>query len=285
MRSLCWLVLACAACNSASVSSPSSVPPVSCSADGGAATIAISGNDRDQDGLDDAQEQVWAQQYLPYLSISPDDACATPRGIVVRVSPHPSGMGLLHIHYDVLYNDDCGTFASGITGHIGDSEHFAITVDPTMPPPRGIVAIKAISHHGTQCEMATECGRCAGQTACQTLTKNGVATPAVWAARDKHGNYVNRSMTCLPAAINTCGDVCDDSAAPDMPPIVNVGEPCHPLVNNLTTMGFVTSANGWTHMELFNYDPWGGQNFGGADVLATSLVDPAFDTPACPLIR
>ena len=61
--------------------------------------------------------------------------------------------------------------------------------------------------------------------------------------------------------------------------IVNVGEPCHPLISNLTTMGFITTQNGWTHMELFNYNPWGGQAFGGASVIANDLTDPDFETP------
>jgi hypothetical protein len=250
--------------------------PASC----GTMMAAVTGNDRDQDGLVDAQEDAWARQYLPYLSFSPDEDCGV-HGIIVRVSPHPAGMGLIHILYDVLYDQDCGPLNTGLGGHVGDDERFAITVDPTMPPPEGLVAIKAISHRGSQCEMASVCGRCPGLTPCQTLPVAGVPTPAVWVARDKHGNYVNRSMTCLFADANICGDICEDSAAPDMPPIVNVGEPCAPLVNNLTTMGFITTENGWTNMVLFNYDPWGGQSFGGGSVIADDLTDSAFDTPAC----
>ena len=239
---------------------------------------SVSG-DADGDGLDDAQELAWARQYFPYYNISPEEHCGV-HGIITRVTPHPVGMGLIHIIYDVLYDQDCGALGTGVTGHIGDDERFAMTINPALPPPDGIVVIKAISHRGSQCEMTSMCGRCAGATPCQTLALNGVQTPAVWVAQDKHGNYVNRNMTCLPTAANVCGDVCQDSA-PDMPSIINVGEPCHPLVNNLTTMGFITTANGWTHMELFNYDPWGTQAFGQAEVLANDLVDPALDTPGC----
>jgi hypothetical protein len=276
MRSKEMLVLFALSAIACGTPAPGAVGPASCPG----TPVATTGNDQDRDGLDDAQELAWARQYLPYLSISSDEHCGT-HGIIARITPHPAGMGLIHVLYDVLYNEDCGAFGTGVTGHIGDDERFAITINPAMPPPQGIVAIKGISHRGSQCEMASQCGRCAGLTVCQTLSANGVAIPAVWVAQDKHGNYVNRNMTCLPAAVNTCGDVCEDSATPDMPPIVNVGEPCYPLVNNLTTMGFITSANGWTHMELFNYDPWGSRPFGGADVLALDLTDPAFDTPAC----
>src|SRR5439155_8897772 len=114
----------------------------------------------------------------------------------------------------------------GLGGHAGDDEVFAITVDPALPPPAGIVAMKAISHQGTLCERQSQCGRCQGQTACQTLPKSGVPWPAVWPSRDKHGSYVNRGATCT--ALMTCFDSCDDNPAPRIPPIVNAGEPGHP---------------------------------------------------------
>jgi hypothetical protein len=263
--SLSFVVLA--GC-STTPAAPMPVNPASCApaVDGGT-------NDRDHDGLDDGDELAWAQQYLPYLSLSPEDHCPT-AGIIVRVTPHATP-GFVHIVYDVLYDNDCG-----LGGHVGDDERFATTIDPAMPSPDGIVAIRAISHKGSVCEMTSECGRCSGEGACQTLPKNGVPWPAVWASRDKHGNYVDRSSTCQ--LIGTCLDDCDDRATPAALPLVNVGEPCAPLVDNLTTQGFITTANGWTNQALFNYAPWGGQPFGQADVLASDLTDPAFDTPACP---
>src|SRR5262249_55182963 len=159
-----------------------------------------SGNDRDRDGLDDAMEQFWAEQYMPYLSLSPDENCPT-AGIVVRVTPL-SMPGLVHIVYNVLYDNDCG-----LDGHVGDAESFATTVHTPLPPPAGIVSIRAISHRGTFCEVDSDCGRCNGQTACATLVKNGQQWPAVWASRNKHGNYVNRSSTCK--FNNTCLDDCE----------------------------------------------------------------------------
>ena len=115
--------------------------------------------------------------------------------------------GFIHITYDVLYNDDCG-----IGGHVGDDERFAITVNPSMPPPLGIVSIKGISHKGSVCEKESDCGRCAGQSACATLLKDGTPWPAVWVAKNKHGSYVNRSSTC--EITDTCLDQCQDNSAP-----------------------------------------------------------------------
>lgn len=260
------VLLACASCNQ--TTQPMPVTPASCSSTPAPATSG----DQDRDGLDDAMELAWAQQYLPYLSIAPDEECPT-AGIVVRVTPLAIS-GFVSIRYDVLYDQDCG-----IGGHVGDDERFAMTVDVTMPPPAGIVTIKAISHKGSICEKESDCGRCPGQMACATLLLNGTPWPAVWVSKDKHGNYVDRQSTCQ--FDNTCLDECTDNPTPATPPIVNVGEPCFPLVNNLTTQGFITAANGWTNPSLFNYDPWGGQPFGGADVIATDLTDPAFETPPC----
>jgi hypothetical protein len=260
---------------------------VGCAAGGGPVNIAdLASNpqpadlgtgttvDNDGDGLDDGDELTWALAYLPYISTAPTDGCKT-GGLAVRVSPHPDDAKLVHIIYDFLYNDDCG-----LGGHIGDDEAFAITADPTRPAPAGIIAIKTISHQGTACERDNLCGQCSGLAACATLINGGVAWPAVWPSKDKHGSYVNRATACTLVA--TCLDECDDAATPTVPPIVNVGEPGHPLVHDLTDQGFITTANGWTHMALFHFDPWkAGQTFGGAGDVAADLVDPAFDTPAC----
>jgi hypothetical protein len=243
--------------------SPASCPP----ADGPAGA-----NDGDRDELDDAMELAWAQQYIPYLSIAPEDDCPT-AGIVVRVEPLP--MGFVRIRYDVLYDEDCG-----IGGHVGDDERFAMTVNPMVAPPQGIVTIKAVSHKGSVCGQESDCGQCAGQRACATLVKNGTPWPAVWAARDKHGNYVDRASTCR--FENTCLDDCDDNPMTAALPIVNIGEPCFPLVHDLTTEGFITAENGWTHEALYHYAPWGGQPFGQGGVIASDLTDPDFETTACP---
>jgi hypothetical protein len=270
-RSSLLIALACAACSSGNGPADAGIFDGAVNLD---AFPHVDGFvDDDRDGLDDAQELAWARQYQPFLSIAPGDECPL-SGLLVRVSPHPAGMGLLRIFYGVLYNQDCG-----IAGHPGDAEGFGITVDPKLPPPSGIIAIKAVAHRGTACEVTSECGRCTQQAMCATLPSNSVAVPAVWPSREKHGNFVNRLATC--EFTNTCLDECHDSATAPMLPIVNAGEPGHPLVSNLTTQGFITTQNGWTEMVLFNYDPWGGQPFGGGGNVAAELVDPVYTAAAC----
>jgi hypothetical protein len=229
--------------------------------------------DEDEDGLADSEELAIATAYLPYLSLSPFEQCAT-GGLLVRVRPHPADPTLVQIIYDHLYNADCG-----IQGHDGDDEVFGITVDPTVAPPAGIVAMRAASHQSTACERDSECGVCAGLTPCQTLPIGSVAWPVVWSSLDKHGSYVDAATSCAPG--QTCLDVCTDNATPMVPLIVNAGEPGHPLVHDLTDQGFITTANAWTHMELFHYDPWKPGLFGGAGDISLDLVDDAFLAPAC----
>ena len=65
-------------------------------------------------------------------------------------------------------------------------------------------------------------------------------------------------------------------------PMINAGEPGGHLTEDLTANGFITAANGWTKMEVFNYNPWeDGKNFGGAGSVAGDLVDMSF-VPSCP---
>ena len=232
--------------------------------------------DLDLDGLADADESKWASDYFPYLSIHPSDGCPV-HGILDRVSPHPTESGRVMIWYDVLYNDDCGA-----SGHIGDDEVFGVVIDPKKPAPDGILAVRAISHQGTPCEHTTTCGQCSDLTACGTATRAGKSYPVVYPSKDKHGNYADKP-TCDGSFICDFGG-CALSAAADAPPFVNAGEPSHPLVHDLTTEGFVTTTNGWTHPELMDFDPWKPGNFGGAGDISKDLVDTSFvvDTTKCP---
>lgn len=234
-------------------------------ADGGSVTFA----DLDLDGLDDALEARLAHDYLPNLSLHPRDDC--PLGVIIyRLRPHPVDPSLIMILYDHLYERDCG-----IGSHVGDNETFAITVNPAKPAPAGITAMKAISHQNTPCQKITACGACGGLAACD-LTPDG--RPRLYASRDKHGGYAQKSA-CQVLAICT-----DDCAAGDQlgVPLANVGEPDAHLIEDLTAAGYITADAGWTRSEVFNFNPWGPAKFGGAGAPSGDLVDPAFDTVACP---
>src|SRR5262245_34956535 len=107
-------------------------------------------HDRDGDGLDDDYEQQLAAGYLPYVSVDPSDSCPLD-GVVARVRKHPADPSKVLIVYSHLFQRDCG-----FAGHVGDDEAFGIAIDPSVPAPGGILAIKTASHQGTPCERDSE---------------------------------------------------------------------------------------------------------------------------------
>jgi hypothetical protein len=230
--------------------------------------------DNDQDGLDDAVEQQLAEAYLPFISLDPGDGCVLD-GYVVRVRKHPMDPTKIHIIYDHLFQKDCG-----LGGHVGDDEVFGVAIDPKKPAPAGILAIKAASHQNTPCERDTTCTTCPGDARpkCDMAADAGAMWPVLYASKDKHGQYATKSMCSI---FGTCLDQCTLNPARRIAPIVNAGEPGHPLVHDLTDQGFINAAHGWTEAALMHVDPWAPGDFGGAGAIASDLVDPAFDVAPC----
>jgi hypothetical protein len=228
--------------------------------------------DDDGDGLLDDVELQLARDYLPYLSLDPGDGC--PRsGLVARVRKHPADPTKILIVYSHVFERDCG-----LGGHVGDNEAFGIAIDPSLPAPAGILAIKTASHQGTPCERISECSTCATDTRDRCDLASG--WPVLYASKDKHGQYATKDRCSL---LGTCFDQCTLAAARTTPPIVNAGEPDHPLVTDLTAQGFITPANGWTEPDLMNFDPWTTtSDFGGAGNIAGDLQDATFEPAACP---
>ena len=229
--------------------------------------------DDDLDGLDDALELELANDYLPFIALSPDDGC-TRSGLLVRVRPHPADATKILIAYDHLFETDCG-----LNGHTGDNEMFGVAIDPALPPPAGILAIKTASHQNTICERVTECTTCSNdpRKQCDRAAIGNAMYPVIYASKDKHGQYATKSS----CGLGSCFDQCDANPIAHRPPIANAGEPGHPLVSDLTAQGFITAANGWTKAELMNLDPWGAEDFGGAGNIADDLIDPVFEAAPC----
>lgn len=231
--------------------------------------------DLDHDGLDDAREQQLAESYVPYISLDPNDNC--PRsGIVARVRPHPDDAMKVLIVYSHLFERDCG-----INGHVGDNEAFGILIDPAIPAPAGILAIRTASHQNTLCERVTECSTCPGdhRTPCDQAADGSTMWPVLYASKGKHGQYASGGSCSL---TSTCFDVCTLNANRARPPIVNVGEPTAALTHDLTADGFITSGNGWTEPALMHHDPWNTSvDFGDAGNVADDLADDEFVPALC----
>ena len=251
------------ACSGASSDAP--IDPDASAIDTAADASALV--DNDGDGLDDAYESKLAADYVPFISLDPDDGCKR-SGLAVRVRKHPADATKILVIYDHLFETDCG-----LNGHTGDNEAFGVVIDPARPAPGGILAIRTASHQNTPCEKVTECSTCGdARPACEKQA----GWPVLYASKDKHGQYATKCST-----FGTCFDTCKLAQTAHRPPIVNVGEPDGHLVTNLTTQGFITALNGWTKPELMNVDPWGPGEFGSAGNVADDFVDPTFVPAPC----
>lgn len=266
------IVAVVAACSSASgmdMLDPDAAPEVDAPPD---APRVI---DLDDDGLDDRDEEQLATDYLPFLSLDPGDGCPL-SGLVARVRKHPADATKILIVYSHLFQRDCG-----LSGHVGDNEAFGVAIDPALPPPAGILAIRTASHQNTPCERVTECTTCASdsRTQCDRAMSGGMQWPVLYASKDKHGQYAAKSKCSL---FGTCFDQCTLDAQRAAPPVVNVGEPMRALTNDLTAHGFITPTNGWSEAELMNFDPWDpARDFGGAGNVAGDLQDSEFEAAPC----
>jgi len=226
----------------------------------------ITASDRDGDGLDDAEELRLASEYLPFLSVAPDDQCPT-SGLVVRVTPGELA-GQVRLRYGWLFDRVCGAVSLE-----GDGGSFSIVVDPARAGAAGIIALRGVGRQDTACQRLSTCGRCGGQLSCAELGDR----PAVWAGRDRHTTYANRPQSCTQTG--ACMVACVDAQQSSAPPIVNVGEPNAPLIRDLTVEGFIRPELGWQSPSLLHYDPWGGQAFGSSpsvvERLTATLIDPS----------
>jgi hypothetical protein len=221
--------------------------------------------DSDGDGIADQLEEEWARSYFPFYSPAWHDRCPV-HGVLYRVSPHPTARGKLMILYDVLYQSDCGA-----RGHLGDSEVFSVLADPSVPAPRGILAVRTIAHQGTLCETVMTCGSLPGCRKCSVATRRGLPYPVVYASANKHGLYLSREV-CQFSFICDYGG-CSQRREAHEPPMTNAGEQGKPMVTDLTVGGFVRPEYGWTAPALMNFNPWSAAKFAGAGNLAKDLVD------------
>lgn len=219
--------------------------------------------DDDADGVDDDLEREVAGLNLPKLWLADGESCGGPHGVIYRVRRHPLHPERLALTYVVLFDADCGE----LNGHVGDAETFALTVDlDAQPGAAATVGVESWAHAHTTCASRSSCEADAGTAACGEAGSTDVPPEIVlWASLDKHALYLSR---------RTCADNCLDRCSAGQRltgPLLDVGEPDHPLVRDLTDQGFVTPANGWNE-QLLHLDPWGSVQFGGGGRLDTPLL-------------
>jgi hypothetical protein len=240
-----------------------------CSSDsqcGGAPNTCQSGfcvrKDVDGDGIDDDFEKELAELNFPTLYLAKGEQCGSPHGVIYHVRRHPQNPSRFAITYIVLYGVDCGT----LNGHLGDAESFAITVDPNAQPGApATVGVESWAHAGTTCGSTSSCDAAAGSSGCGEQPSSSSTEVVIWSSANKHANYLSR---------DTCSENCLDSCSPGervTGPFLNVGEPDHPMVTDLTTQGFV-DASGWGP-QLLHFNPWGTTEFAGGGRLDVPLVN------------
>jgi hypothetical protein len=222
--------------------------------------------DADGDGIDDDFEREVAQLNLPAVFLAADESCGGPHGVLYRVRRHPQNPSRLAITYVVLYSSDCGP----LNGHAGDAETFAVTVDlDAEPGAPATVGVETWAHAHTSCGSTSSCDAAPGTSSCADPSEpKASGAVVIYASTKKHANYLSRQ---------TCSDNCLDQCSPGqrlLGPLLNVGEPDHPLVHDLTTDGFVQTADGWDE-RLLHIDPWGTAEFGGGGRLDEPLTNVA----------
>jgi len=220
--------------------------------------------DQDADGVDDSLEREVAELNFPKVLQATDESCGAPRGVLYRVRRHPANPGRLVITYVILYGFDCGE----LNGHVGDAESFAITVDlGAQPGAAATVGVETVAHAGTVCNSTSSCATAAGTGKCgESAAQSSPAEVVIYTSANKHGNYLSAS---------TCDNNCFDSCSTGQRitgPLLNVGEPGHPLVTDLTAQGFVQAPYGWPK-ELLNFNPWGTAEFSGGGRVDKPLTD------------
>lgn len=206
--------------------------------------------DLDQDGLADAWEQLVIDRYRPLLRFDEqesllDDATAVTADVarVALVSPSP-----LRVRVFIMlgYSKDYGS--CGFTAHDGDSERVAIDLaapENAAPGDVTTLAMYTAAHEGT----ANDHGKIFEGAALAQLvfTPDPTTTEPRWVvfpSQDKHGTYATIAI-CENISVVPC---LDEDCAPDgvaepatfdrLPPFVNAGEEAHPLVSDLTAIGF-----------------------------------------------
>jgi hypothetical protein len=214
--------------------------------------------DTDGDGIDDALEREVAQLNFPAVYLAQDEPCGGPHGVIYRARRHPQNPNRIAITYTVLYGVDCGT----VNGHLGDAESFAITVDlDAQPGAPATVGVEAWAHADTACASTSSCQTAAGTSACG---RSGEVQ--IFSSSRKHANYLT-AATCA----SNCFDHCS-SGERILGPLLNVGEPDHPMVTDLTAQGFVQAADGWSP-PLLGINPWGTVEFSGGGRLDLPLLN------------
>src|SRR5262249_38295925 len=134
------------------------------------------------------------------------------------------------------------------------------------PGSAATVGVQTWAHAGTTCGSTSSCETAPAMGACGA--PGGTSSPSevvIYASADKHASYLSPT---------TCANNCFDTSSPGTRiwgPLLNVGEPDHPMVTDLTTQGFVQGSDWAAVLQHFN--PWGTPEFAGGGHVDNELTN------------
>jgi hypothetical protein len=206
--------------------------------------------DLDQDGLADAWEDLVIERYRPLLRFDEAESLVGDAAFVVHdvarvalVAPSPLRA---RVFIMLGYSKDFGS--CGFTSHNGDSERVALDLAaPAGGGPGDVTAVGfyTAAHENTASDHSMKLeGAGLADLVFEDDSATGEPRWVVFPSQDKHGTYASidicENISAVPCLDEDCGP--DGAANPAeydrLPPFVNAGEEAHPLVSDLTAIGF-----------------------------------------------
>lgn len=193
--------------------------------------------DDDQDGLTDAWEQLALEAFHPLRILDEDEPALTDDTAVLadvgRVFLATDGQ--VRVFVMLGWSRDYGR--CGVSAHNGDSERVAL--DVRLEGSRAVVQqVYTAAHEGTAIDHGTLVKDLS------TLTVTAEPRWAVFPSEGKHATYPSVAI-CEGVSFVPC---VDEDCAPDgvsdptdyevLPPVFNAGEPAHPLLTDLDSVGY-----------------------------------------------
>lgn len=207
-------------------------------------------DDLDQDGLADAWEEVIIDRFRPLLRFDEAESLISDSTFVVadvaRVALVSQSPLRARVFIMLGYTKDFGS--CGFTAHNGDSERVALDLMATAGGGPGDVTAAGMYTAAHENTASDHSRKFEGADQGQLVYENdGVTSEPRWVvfpSQDKHGTYASieicENISFVPCFDEDCGP--DGVANPQeydlLPPFINAGEEAHPLVTDLSMIGF-----------------------------------------------
>ena len=216
-------------------------------------------DDRDRDGLSDAWETVVLERFQPLIELDEhekgleDSKFRT--GVAARVVPRAGDPSHVVVFFAFAWSEDYGS--CGLTEHHGDVERAVLEL-ARVPGTAGdatIVKAYTASHEGDITDKSEKVtGESNLRSHLEFVRDNALGGPGyrwlVYTSRNKHGTFLSKG-SCESKKLFCLADYCGADGVDDkntlrrLPPILNAGEPTHPLESSWNLFGYA-GVDVWT---------------------------------------